>query len=205
MGAGAALIIGIFLKKKEIKNKNILFLILTIICWLIAFLVNYLFFIKDSPTETYNIYWAGLNAFPPFHLKSMADFLWYPKTFLNLIKDPLGLAFHISNINQIPYFVIATQYFVVIIFFITGTISLIKSKSWFKLSLIYFPTFVLFIASLIGYYPLYGRLELFIVPLGYLLIAEGVYFFIKMSNKIWKILGFLLLAILLAFPIFYEA
>lgn len=71
--------------------------------------------------------------------------------------------------------------------------------------IIYFPTFVLFIASLVGYYPLYGRLELFIVPLGYLLIAEGVYFSIKMSNKIWKILGFLLLVVLLAFSIFYEA
>ena len=205
LGVSSALIIGIFTKKKEIKNKNIIFLILTIICWLIAFSVNYLFFIKCSPTEVYNIYWAGLGAFPPFPLRSMADFLWFPKTFLNLIKDPLGLAFHISNINQIPYFIIFIQYFVVIIFFITGTISLIKSKNWFKLSLIYFPAFVLFIASLSGFYPLYGRLELFIVPLGYLLIAEGVHFLIRMSNKIWKIAGFTLLVILLAFPIFYEA
>ncbi|NQT66871.1 MAG: glycosyltransferase family 39 protein [Actinobacteria bacterium] len=205
LGVSAALIIGIFLKKKEIKNKNILFLVLTIICWLIAFLVNYLFFIKGSPTSAYNTYWAGLSAFPPNLPKSIADFLWFPKTFLNLIKDPLGLAFHISNINKIPYFIIVIQYFVVIIFFITGTISLIKSKSWFKLSLIYFPVFVLFIASLSGFYPLYGRLELFIVPLGYLLIVEGVYFSTKMSNKTWKILGFILLAILFAFPIFFEA
>ena len=135
----------------------------------------------------------------------MADFLWFPKTFLNLIKDPLGLAFHVSNINQIPYFIIVIQCFVVIIFFITGTISLIKSKSWFRLALIYFPVLVLFTASLLGFYPLYDRLELFIVPLSYLLIAEGVYFLIKMSNKIWKIVGFTLLVILFAFPIFYEA
>ena len=205
LGVSAALIIGIFIKKKEIKNKNIIFLILTIICWLIAFLVNYLFFIKNSPTDVYNTYWAGLNAFPPFPPKSMADFLWFPKTFLNLIKDPLGLAFHISNINQIPFFIIVIQYFAVIIFFITGTISLVKSKSWFKLALIYFPTLVLFVASLTGLYPLYGRLELFIVPLGYLLIAEGVYFLIKISNKIWKIVGLILLVILFAFPIFFEA
>ena len=205
LGVSAALIIGILIKKEEIKNKNILFLVLTIICWLIAFLVNYLFFIKGSSTEAYNIYWAGLNAFSPFPLKSMADFLWYPKTFLNLIKDPSGLAFHISNINQIPYFIIVIQYIIVIIFFTIGTASLIKSKSWFKLSLIYFPIFVLFISSLSGFYPLYGRLELFIVPFGYLLIAEGVYFLIKIPNKIWKTIGFIILAVLLAFPIFYEA
>ena len=205
LGVSAALIAGIFIKKKEIKSKNILFLVLIIICWLIAFLINYLFFIKYSPTEAYNIYWKGLNAFPPFPPNSMADFLWFPKTFLNLIKDPLGLAFHISNINQIPFFIIAIQYFIVIIFFIIGTISIIKSKKWFKLSLIYFPVFVLFIASLIELYPLYGRLELFIVPLCYLLIVEGVYFLIKILNKSWKIIGFILLVILLAFSIFYEA
>ena len=203
LGVSAALIIRIFLKKKDIKNRSILFLILTILCWSASFLVNYLLFIKGSPTEAYNNYWTGLNAFPPFPPNSMANFLWYPKTFLNLIKDPLGLAFHISNINQIPYFVIVIQYFTVIILYVTGTMSLIKLKSWFKLSIIYFPVFVLFIASLVGYYPLYGRLELFIVPIGYLLITEGVFFLIKMSNKIWKIVGFTLLVILLSFPVFY--
>lgn len=204
LGVSGALIIGILPKKKEIKNRNFKFIFFTVTGWLIAFLVNYLFFIKNSPTEAYNIYWANLDTFPPFPPKSTIDFLWYPKTFLNLIKDPLGLAFHISNINKIPYFIIAAQYFVVTVLFIAGSYSLIKSKKWFKLMLIYFPVLILFIASLVGYYPLYGRLELFIVPLGYLLITEGVSFFVEMQNKIWKATGFILLVILLSFPIFYE-
>jgi hypothetical protein len=202
-GVGIALFISLASIKSKIKLKNILYLIVCETIWLLSFIVNYFVFVKKSATPVFYQYWQGLDSFPPFPLKTSADFLWYPKTLLNLIKDPLGLTFHISNINNIPYFIIVIQYAVVILLIIFGTYYLIKNKRWFNLLIIYLPILVVFIVSLLGMYPLYGRLELFIIPICYLLISEGSVETLSIFRKGWKTIGIVLISILIAFPIFY--
>ena len=207
-GTWLALFVSCFIKKKEIKEKNIsqkniIYLILSGTIWLISFISNYLLFVKKSATPVFYQYWKVLDSFPPFPPKTTGEFLWYPKTFLNLIKDPLGLAFHLSNINKIPFFIIVIQYIVVILLIIIGTYNLVKTKQWFKTLLIYLPVTVVLLVALLGYYPLYGRLELFILPIVYLLIAEGGFALIYLLKKKWKLIGILILIYLFSFPIFY--
>ena len=207
-GVGIALFLSLIIRKREINNniifkKNILYLIISGAIWLVSFIFNYFIFVKKSATPVFYQYWKGLYSFPPFPLKTSSDFLWYPKTFLNLIKDPLGFTFHISNINSIPYFIIVIQYAVVILMIIFGTYHIIKNKKWFNLMVIYLPILVIFIVSLLGIYPLYGRLELFIIPICYLLISEGSAEAISIFKRGWKTIGIVLISILIAFPIFY--
>ena len=67
------------------------------------------------------------------------------------------------------------------------------------------PLIVLFLASLLNHYPLYGRLLLFACPILLLVVSEGAVWAYNTSRRLSPILGIVFLALLLAKPMYRAA
>jgi hypothetical protein len=89
-------------------------------------------------------------------------------------------------------------------FFVAGCGTLLR-RSRIRFGLLTAPLVVLFLASLLHRYPLYGRLLLFLCPILFLIVAEGAICLYQVASRFSPALGVALIAVLLAKPSYLAA
>ncbi len=170
--------------RKDIKRyRNI---IIIGILWWVSFALNYFLIAKKMAVPYFFSFWK--TGFAPFPVRSFNEFLWYPKTVLNMIRTPLGLRF--SGI--------------IILLILAGLIAFWKrgKKFFFSTSIAAFA--FLITASMLHIYPILDRSVFFMLPVFYLLIAKGIeYAFLHLGGK--RILVTIILLLLVFFqPLFWS-
>jgi hypothetical protein len=88
--------------------------------------------------------------------------------------------------------------------FVAGLGQLLRERKR-SLGFLIAPLIVLFLASLLNHYPLYGRLLLFACPILLLVVSEGAVWVYNTSRRLSPILGIVFLALLLAKPMYRAA
>jgi len=123
--------------------------------WLMSFTLCYLISLGDLSRNDHLLrYWAG--AFMPLVPLHSADWLWFGKTYLKFFIHPMSL----------PFYGFAAFLCLV------GFISLIREKCE-DLLILMMPITLVLLASGFHLYPFRGRMILFVVPIGIILIAAG--------------------------------
>ena len=203
-GSFIALFIEYLINKRKYKIKNfIVFLMVGLLC-IVNFFIYYIFILKDTiNTKIAFNYFAEIGYLPPSSINSLKDLLWLPRMFLYSLKNPLGLAFPITDKYGIPLIFIIIQYIIIIIFFFFGIFYIFKNKKFFISMLLFIPILLLIFASFLKFYILQSRFLLFTLPVSCLIIAFGfLEIFNFLSTKIRKIGKLLFIAILIIFLIF---
>ncbi len=181
-GAGGALFIEALINRKQWGNRPVKRVTLIGLLWVASFLVNYIYFVLPTIHQNFYAFWG--SSFFPFPPRSYAELLWLPNVVLSLINNPIGMI--------TPGLAIAA--------IIAGTVYLWRSGKRFILLISYLPFTALIIATVLRLYPLSDRLVLFMVPLFFLVIAEGSYqIFTYFKDN--RILGFVFLFVLLLYPL----
>ncbi|UCG92201.1 MAG: glycosyltransferase family 39 protein [candidate division WOR-3 bacterium] len=126
------------------------------------------------------------KSFMPLPPTSLADIQWFAYAFARIFKNPLGLFFY--------------ELLLAVLSFLVGIIVL-YSKKRRTVYMLLLPILFALLASGFRKYPFQGRLLLFIAPLMFLLIAEGIYFIRHSTAKNSNIIGIALVVILLIHPI----
>lgn len=205
-GLGLALILEFIIDRKKYNYKSLISLLIIGFIWIINFFLDYFLIIKAERAGYSSVYWV--NYFAPFPPNNLMELWWYPKNFFYVLNNPLGLTFYLNNPRNIPYFLIVFQYIIVISLIIFGTYSLWKDRKRFFLFIIYFPLIVLFIFTILKIYPIWGRLVLFILPMFYLLIAEGAIKLLEVFSKkikyVGKSFGIIIIILFLIYPVGYS-
>jgi len=106
-----------------------------------------------------------MNNFMP--MPPWREIMWIPNAFLAMLKNPGGF----SLVSLAGFF------------FIVGIISFFRRK-WQQAVILSVPFFAVLLASGFEKYPFSDRLLLFIIPLVYILISEGVERFSLLFNKV---------------------
>jgi hypothetical protein len=102
-------------------------------------------------------YWRGsFMPMPPWR-----DVIWFPTYFVTMLVSPSGVA-----VGRIGLFVFR-------LVFLMGCFSLFF-RNWQRAAILVIPFPVTMLASGLEKYPFSGRLLLFILPLAFLLVAEGI-------------------------------
>lgn len=148
-----------------------------IVCgvWGIQFLGCYVMIFSRSVGDAMFRYHRG--GFAPFPINSKADLIWYGQTLKGLFYFPLGL-------ERLYLWPMAGL--------LAGIIRGLRSrKDWVENLILFFPLFLVFVASVLGRYPISTghyetkpRLILFLVPFLYLLIARGIDFLSGLSKSV---------------------
>ena len=146
-------------------------------CWLISFLIQYVFFISRFPEEEWLVqFWRNREAFMPFPPHSIKDLIWPFNQIYSLIRYPLGLSWIELDYKQEHSYlarIIARMPLLPILIGFLGVRELwLKRKQ--HLLLFAFPIFLALIASSLELYPLRERLTLFLAPIFILFISKGV-------------------------------
>jgi uncharacterized membrane protein len=151
--------------------------------WMINIAI--LYFVSLHSLSTNNIlidFWQkGFMPLPPWK-----DWAWFSETFYSVMDKPIGLPFASFSL----------------LIFLIGCISLFLREQPLAILLVLPFPLVLFASSL-EKYPFRDRLLLFLVPIVYLFIAEGVEFIRlrikrfspKLALGVWGVMAILLLAI----------
>lgn len=123
--------------------------------WTASFLLCYLVSLRSLAADQALLnYWR--ESFPPHSLASVRTLNWLTNAALKLFDEPAGLVDFLG-----------------LALFLAGTLVLVRRDQ--KLSgFLLAPIGVTFLASLLGRYPLGGRLLLFLVPILLMVIGEGV-------------------------------
>lgn len=187
-GVGSALLVEIYYSNyftREFKIRKIKLLIFTYIIWIFNFSLHYFLIIRNTTTEHLYDYWS--EYFIPFPPLSFYDLGKYLSIILGFIKNPLGISY---VIGLIIFFTLIGEYFF-----------------WYRKDRIYFfminfTILILIITSMFNIYPFASRLVLFIIPLFYILITEGIYnFYCLFTKNNKKFIAILLIIITLLYPI----
>jgi hypothetical protein len=126
------------------------------------------------------------QTFVPFPPTSLADIQWYGYSFLRVFKNPLGLSIY--------------ELFLTVLSFVAGIIIFYVHNK--KILLIFLlPIVLTLIASHLHLYPFQGRLLLFITPLMFLVITQGIDYIRKCVTGRSKIIGSMLVVLLLIHPV----
>ncbi len=150
-----------------------------------SFFINYLVSLQAlSQHEGLLEVWG--KSFMPLPPTSLADIQWIGYTFIRLFKNPLGLSLY--------------ELLLAVLSFLVGIIVLYYKKRKIVYILL-LPILFALLASSLRKYPFQGRLLLFIAPLMFLLIAEGIYFIRHCTGKNSNIIGMALVGILLIHPV----
>jgi len=189
IGIGVAFIFDVIIINRKIDRRVInyhnLKKITTIgILWAISFLLHYLLVLRFIPKEHFYKFWA--NYFIPFPPIKLEDFRWYIVHAIEIINNPLGFRLF---------------YGVVLLTIILGIYKFWNRENKIYLYFLCFPIITVIIASIFNYYPLYGRLMLFTIPIFYILIAEGACQFFEFFSNQKKYLGILFIILLLIYPV----
>lgn len=146
--------------------RQLLVLSLIIIVWLSNFAIMYTYIshggISASPIGQWLLtFWRhGMQGFMPAPWTE-AGIEWLKSTYISMFHYPADLGLS-SHAHQLPA-----------ILFIVGCLALLP-KQKYALYLLLSPIFIALIASYLEKYPFASRLILFLVPIFYLVIAEGI-------------------------------
>ncbi|MFA6391242.1 MAG: glycosyltransferase family 39 protein [Patescibacteria group bacterium] len=153
---------------------------LSIILWIINIILYYFSFLKYFISSSYlSFFWHDGFLSSPFSMEGLGQ---WEVTFIRIFDYP-GM----YNLLSIPIGII----------FIFGLIKLFK-QSKFSFYILVSPVVFLTIASILHYYPIYGRLVLFLLPLIILGVIKGLASIYSKSHIRKSIVIFTLLIILLS-------
>ncbi len=151
--------------------------------WSLNFAVNYFLYLSQIVSEHHFLFFTkGLAPFPP---TSLSDLLWYPQVIMKLIGNPIGFK------NLRPLILITP---------ILAIYRFLKDNKSSYLLIISTPLIITFLASLLHFYPLHGRLMLFSLPLFYMLIANGLDHIYTYFRRGHLLLGITFLAVMFVYP-----
>jgi len=185
-GSGLALFLYLVTNKELYSNNyssKIISLLIMGTVWLASFSLHYFLVLNNSAHDMFYDYWA--NGFAPFLPTSLADLLWYSSTFTSIISNPLGF----SLFQGLAIFSI-----------LAGIYGLYKAKKYFYLYLLTLPLVLILAASMLKQYPIASRLILFIIPVFYIFIAEGLYLTYRSFRKEHILIGLAFILIFFAYP-----
>lgn len=141
--------------------------------WLISFVLNYLLFTIKHADQEWLLHWfRHYNSFMPLPPKSLADLIWFFKSFYTLLDYPLGLLWNFNSAENTALRVVLKMSFIPIVLSLFGVLSFIKTDRK-SLMVIIFPLLLTLLASGLELYPFFERLVVFLSPLLILLIARG--------------------------------
>jgi hypothetical protein len=174
------------------------------ILWLASFAANYLlisqYYVSNDFLRTY---WQEQNAFAPLP-RSLADWLWYPKTIIDLFHYPLGIL--PSGNSQGVLFALAGR---VILFTAVAVLALgcfvMARRSNRAIGFVVETLSFALAASALQRYPFAERLTLFFAPLFVLPLAFAVGTEWWRKNPTMASLPWLLCAILFVYPVYIQA
>lgn len=190
-GVGVALLFELLTKKNKtdadqaIDSKNFKKLIIIGFLSISSFALHYIFIIRQLPKNHFYKFWA--NSFIPFPPLNLSDIKWYLSKTIEVLKNPLGFS---------------VLYGLAFIFLLMGIYGFWIRKEKIYFNLLVFPLVVLILASVLQIYPINGRLVLFILPIVYILISEGMSQFVNSFCPHARIIGILISAFLLLYPVF---
>nr|CAI78520.1 hypothetical protein [uncultured bacterium] len=130
------------------------------------------------------------DSFMPFSLGLAASFQWLIRSFVKVFEGPLNLFYAEAGA----------------ILFLLGCIKVFQ-RDRERFSLWVTPILLVIIAACVGKYPLQGRLLLFLTPVFFILISEGLESFFAHQRRIYPYVGIVLAGLLLAHPVkqsFYD-
>jgi hypothetical protein len=134
-------------------------------CWVLIFLVGFLFFTTHADRHLYD-YWRTRSGFMPWPLLSKDTIRWLCHApFRALDRKTLGLR----------------SSWLATLLFCLGCISLWQAHKW-ELALLLAPVAMTIVAAILQQYPMTGRLILFQLPLYLIIIAEGL-------DVLWQSMG----------------
>jgi hypothetical protein len=174
------------------------------ILWLASFAANYLLISRYYVSNDFlRIYWQKQDAFAPLP-RSPSDWLWYPKTIVELFHYPLGIL--PSGISQGVLFALADR---VILFTAVAVLALgcfiMARRSKRAMGFVVLTLSLTLAASALQRYPFAERLTLFFAPLFVLPLAFAVGTEGWRQNPPLAALPWLLGAILLVYPVYIQA
>jgi 4-amino-4-deoxy-L-arabinose transferase-like glycosyltransferase len=195
-GLGGAISLTVLIKKDW---KQLFLYLIPFSCWLISFLVQYIFFISRFPEEEWLVqFWRNREAFMPFPPQSFQDWLWPFRQIYSLVKYPLGLTWYELDYNHAynPFLrILARMPFLPIAAGLLGLWALFSQHKK-QLLLLACPVILALVASSLELYPLRERLTIFLAPIFVLVIAKGVenFYSWQIPSMAKRILLFCLLA-----------
>jgi len=180
-GAGIILISAGFIKNKK-NNKEVIKRVTICSFWFLSLIICYFTSLRYiGHNDVLLQYWsANFMPFPPSNLEKLQ---WFPNTFNEILKNPVGLS----------------SSGIVLVSILAGGISL-YSKDREKFFLLILPIVFCLIASGFHKYPFGGRLVLFIAPIILLFVGEGAERIAKISLPHRKLFGIAFLALLIIPP-----
>jgi hypothetical protein len=149
----------------------------------VSFMINYLLFLKTT-AHNIGLYAGWKPEFAPFPLKTLNDLQWYPTKILEIINNVISLKF--------PG--------LVIISFVAGLFNFFRTRRFGESAILLSPIVLLFIVSAIQFYPITPRLILFLIPVFYIIIAEGAVVLYRILYRYHYCIGIAFLVLLLAYP-----
>ena len=178
----------IFSLYKSFDTKSMVLVITAAITWSIGFFLNYLFFVLNSPAINkglYDFWQTGFLTFPPLSAAAL-------RQYFQMVNEIFGD-------NPLKLFYPGLFFFG----FIAGcmTKSIRQDRRFF---LILAPIIVTMILSILGFYPMQGRLILFLSPFLIIFISLGFSHLYDTIAKDSKIIACLLMVIIFSQPVLYQ-
>ncbi|HNQ20635.1 MAG TPA: glycosyltransferase family 39 protein [Bacteroidales bacterium] len=190
-GVLSALFYELLIKNNETDPKKFLYcehlkkLIVISFLSISSFAFHYFLIIRKLPKNHFYEFWS--NGFIPFPPTNLSDVKWYLNETIGILKNPIGFG---------------VLYGLAFIFLLMGIYGFWIRKEKIYFNLLAFPLVVLILASVLQIYPINGRLVLFIIPIIYILISEGMSQFVNSFCPHARIIGILISAFLLLYPVF---
>jgi hypothetical protein len=152
--------------------------------WALSFGICYVVSLRTLSENRFLLeFWSG--AFMPLPPRSVADLLWFSRSFFHLFGDDVaGLAF--AGLGAFA--------------FVTGCVALWRDRRR-QLALLLAPLFAVLLASATGLYPFQGRMILFLAPCVLLLVAQGATEVLRLTRATSTLIGAALIALLLWQPL----
>ena len=190
-GVLVALFYELLIKKNKtdtgqaIDCKNLKKLMVISLLSISSFALHYFLIIRQLPKNHFYEFWA--NSFIPFPPSNLSDIKWYLNKIIDFLKNPLGFS---------------VLYGFAFIFLLMGIYGFWIRKEKIYFNLLILPLAMLILASVLHIYPINGRLVLFVIPIIYIIISEGMSQFVNSFYPHSRIIGILIIAILLLYPVF---
>jgi len=166
----------------EHDRKRLRGVILLTAAWAASFLLCYFVSLRSLVADqTLLNYWR--DSFPPHPLASLRGLNWLTNAALKLFDEPAGLVDFLG-----------------LALFLAGSLALLRRNRILSGYLVA-PIGVTILASLLGHYPLAGRLLMFLVPLLLMGIAEGVVWISSRCGRWSRVVEVLVIVTLLLKPL----
>jgi len=204
-----------YIKKREYYKFRPLFFIFFL--WGISSMLNFLVSLNGISINPDLVEYFQYD-FMPLQIKSFQDIFWFLKAFYKFFSFTLGLpalrsiiGWHsftngigISEFSMCSLYTRVTLAVIALLVFNAGLIFFVGTYSFFlkskeKFFILISPFFVSLFVSGLRLYPFVGRTNIFLVPIAFIFIAEGV-FFLKKTIKS-KIISLVIIVLLFSYPI----